>query len=98
MPNHVHAMIRPAPGTMTSKIVQSWKTISAKRINAALGRAGALWQGDYWDRYIRGEEHFLRTLQYIHRNPVSAGLVRKPEDWPWSSAAAGFSGGSPAST
>jgi putative transposase len=98
MPNHVHAMIRPVPGKTIRKIVQAWKSVSARRINAVLNREGELWQGDYWDRYIRDDDHFRQTLQYIHLNPVMAGLVRKPEEWPWSSAARGPSSGSTVST
>jgi hypothetical protein len=35
---------------------------------------------------MRNEEHFLQAFEYIHQNPVKAGLVAKAEDWPWSSA------------
>lgn len=41
---------------------------------------------EYWDRYIRDENHYRKTIDYIHRNPVSAGLCARPESWPWSSA------------
>ncbi|MGO9482839.1 MAG: REP-associated tyrosine transposase [Candidatus Kryptoniota bacterium] len=46
-----------------------------------------IWHREYWDRYIRDEEHFCRTIEYVHQNPVKAGLVEKPEEWQWSSAA-----------
>jgi len=49
-------------------------------------KLGPVWYSEYWDRYIRDEEHYLDTVEYIHNNPVKAGLVRRPEDWPWSSA------------
>ena len=45
-----------------------------------------LWQPDYWDRYIRNERHYRAVIEYIHQNPVKAGLVAKAEEWPWSSA------------
>lgn len=45
-----------------------------------------LWQREYWDRFIRDENHFLNALQYIHLNPVKAGLVNTPEEWRFSSA------------
>ena len=45
----------------------------------------SLWQREYWDRYIRDENHFIKAVEYIHQNPVKAGLVSKPEDWKWSS-------------
>jgi REP element-mobilizing transposase RayT len=45
-----------------------------------------IWQPDYYDRFMRNERHFNATLDYIHQNPVVAGLVARAEDWPWSSA------------
>src|SRR6266481_438336 len=39
----------------------------------------------YYDLNIRGEAKRVEKLRYIHRNPVRRGLVRKPEDWKWSS-------------
>ncbi|MCP4043755.1 MAG: transposase [Gammaproteobacteria bacterium] len=45
-----------------------------------------LWQRDYWDRYIRNEQHFLTVKRYIEHNPVKAGLVDSPEKWAWGSA------------
>ena len=44
-----------------------------------------LWQREYWDRFIRDENHFKNAIEYIHMNPVKAGLVKHPEDWKWSS-------------
>ena len=41
---------------------------------------------EYWDRYIRNDSHLRHTIDYIHQNPVKAGLCREPPDWPWSSA------------
>lgn len=51
-----------------------------------LGVPGRVWHREYWDRYIRDERHFRKAVEYIHQNPVNAGLVAKAEDWPWSSA------------
>ncbi|MBI4625006.1 MAG: transposase [Verrucomicrobia bacterium] len=46
-----------------------------------------LWQIDYYDRFIRNERHYRAAVDYIHQNPVNAGLVVRADDWPWSSAA-----------
>ncbi len=48
-------------------------------------RGSQVWQREYWDRFIRGERHYLAAKSYIVMNPVKAGLVTQPEDWPWSS-------------
>ena len=45
-----------------------------------------VWHREYWDRYIRDNNHFKQAVEYIHQNPVKAGLAAKAEDWPWSSA------------
>ena len=45
-----------------------------------------VWCREYWDRFIRDDRHFGIVLDYIHGNPVKAGLVARAEEWPWSSA------------
>jgi len=50
------------------------------------GRSRALWQRDYWDRYIRNERHLLTAIRYIEENPVASGLAGAAEEWPWGSA------------
>lgn len=92
MPNHVHALIEPGLGMSLGRIVQSWKSFSARWINAhaeAIGlrsRMEPVWQREYWDRFIRDEAHYRATVEYIHANPVKAGLVSKSSLWRWSSA------------
>ncbi len=56
--------------------------------------AGELWQGRFFDHALRTVQDYWDTIQYIHLNPVGRGLVAKPEDWTWSSAAE-YSGVSP---
>jgi REP element-mobilizing transposase RayT len=85
MPNHVHVMFRPH-SAMVERIVQTWKRVSVRKINERLGRAGAVWARDYFDRAIRDEVHRAKARRYIRNNPVKAGLCREPADWRWSSA------------
>lgn len=54
---------------------------------AILGRKGPFWRKDYFDRYMRNEEHYARTVEYVENNPVRAGLCATPPAWPWGSAA-----------
>ena len=86
MPNHVHALVHIAPRSTLSDVVQSWKSVTAHRINRRLGRSGKLWQQDYFDRYMRDGRHIGRTIDYIHDNPVKAGLCNRPDTWRFSSA------------
>jgi REP element-mobilizing transposase RayT len=51
-----------------------------------LYRTGQFWLEDYFDRYIRNQEHFEKTTQYIENNPVKARLAAEPGEWPYSSA------------
>jgi len=85
MPNHVHAMVEQIEGHPLDRIVHSWKSFTANRINRQLRSDGQVWARDYFDRYVRDEQHYLNALYYIENNPVKAGLVRLAEDWAYSS-------------
>lgn len=86
MPNHVHVVIEILNGQSLTRIVGSWKSFTAKRANSLLNRSGSFWHADYFDRYMRDEDHLARTIEYVEQNPVKARLVKKASDWPWSSA------------
>ena len=77
-----------APGTQG--IEAETDSTNADREIGAPGdgrRSLPVWHREFWDRYIRDEEHYWDTVEYIHNNPVKAGLVKNQKDWPWSSAA-----------
>lgn len=86
MANHVHVLFSPqAP---LSRITRTIKAFSARKANDILGRKGqSFWQDESFDHWVRDEASFLRIRRYIEMNPVRAGLVQEPENWPWSSAA-----------
>jgi REP element-mobilizing transposase RayT len=86
MPNHVHVLFSIVPNVSLGTVVGSWKRFTARHANALLGRSGAFWQTDYWDRFIRNEIHFAAIETYIDQNPVKAGLVRHARDWSYGSA------------
>ncbi len=85
MPNHVHALIEVWQ-TPLGKILKGWKSYTSKVANKVLGCEGTFWQDDYFDRYIRDEDHYRRVVRYIENNSIKAGLVRVAAEWPWSSA------------
>lgn len=85
MPNHVHALFKVEDVPM-SEIVETWKKYIAREANLVLGRRGAFWEADYWDTFMRDEEHEMKTRLYIEKNPLKAGLISEAKDWPWSSA------------
>jgi REP element-mobilizing transposase RayT len=84
MPNHIHSLMTRFEQYELSDILHSLKSFTSHEANKMLGRAGQFWIEDYFDRYIRNEEHFERTVKYIENNPVKAGLCRRAEDWPHS--------------
>ena len=86
MPSHVHVLVNTTKAHQIGAVVRTWKSYSARRINALLGARGGLWAVDYFDRFMRDDTHFATTVRYIERNPVAAGLCERPEDWPFSSA------------
>jgi REP element-mobilizing transposase RayT len=85
MPNHVHTLIE-IQETPLATIVRSWKSYTANEANRLLGRAGTFWQPEYFDRYMRDQEHLAKAIRYIENNPVKARLVRLPAEWPFGSA------------
>ena len=91
MPNHVHVLINTYESHGLSDVIHSWKSFTAHEIKKYLrDNAGetpalpAIWQEEYWDRFIRDEKHFASAIDYILENPVKAGLVKQGQDWPWS--------------
>jgi hypothetical protein len=67
-------------------VLHSWKSFTAQQANKLLGRQGEFWAREYFDRFIRNEQHLAQAIAYIEQNPVKAGLVDNPEAWPYSSA------------
>jgi REP element-mobilizing transposase RayT len=85
MPNHVHLLITPNKDILLAKIIASLKSYTSNEANKILNRIGTFWYRDYFDRYIRDEDHYSKVSEYILNNPVSAGLCSCKEDWPYSS-------------
>jgi putative transposase len=74
MPNHAHVLVSLHPDSRIEVEVGAWKSISARAINAKIGRRGTLWQEDYFDRLVRDRAHFGNCARYIRRNPEKARL------------------------
>ena len=67
-----------------SEVVGSFSKFTARRINEHLGRKGRFWKKTFYDRNTRSHEELENQITYILNNPVEAGYVIAPEDWPWS--------------
>ncbi len=84
MPNHYHLLIK-ASGDQFSPAMQSFATSYVKAVNRAQNRVGPLFQSRYEAVHIDREDYLLHLSRYIHRNPVTAGLVNRPDEWEFSS-------------
>jgi putative transposase len=85
IPNHFHLLIQLTCGGLSAGM-QALNGGFSRWSNAQTGRTGTghLWKNRFKAVEIVEHEHFLETARYIPNNPVAAGLVRQPEDWPWS--------------
>lgn len=84
MPDHVHLFCAPtslAPQVSLSSWMAYWKRTSTR--SWPFSGEKPIWQKDYWDRQLRSVEHYEGKWNYIVQNPVRAGLVQKPDDWPY---------------
>lgn len=86
MPNHVHSLFEMVEGFSLGGILHSWKSYTAKEANRILGRKGQFWDEDYYDRFIRDDDHLRNAIHYIEQNAVKAGLVTDAAQWRYSSA------------
>ncbi len=85
MPDHWHGLIFPASGDTLPRLMGALKIASSRDINRSRQTHGEFCQLRYYDHAIRTVKECQDTLRYMHFNPVSKGLVKRPEDWPWSS-------------
>ncbi|HEY3379116.1 MAG TPA: transposase [Armatimonadota bacterium] len=87
MPNHVHLIAVPATAPALAHAVGGTHMRYTQYLNGYKGWTGHIWQGRFYSCVL--DEVFLWTaLRYVERNPVRAGLVTQPWEFPWSSAAA----------
>jgi putative transposase len=66
-------------------MMQSLGRRYVRHVNGTYGRTGTLWEGRYRAAPIEAAAHLLACMRYIELNPVRARMVRKPENYPWSS-------------
>jgi putative transposase len=83
MPDHVHLLASEPEREGLARALQSLKQSVARRL--ALRAGEPFWQARYYDFNVWSERKFREKLRYIHRNPVTRGLVASPKDWPGSS-------------
>lgn len=85
MSNHLHLLVTPEDVDSLSLTMQGVGRAYVRYFNRAQGRTGTLWEGRYRSTPIQTERYLLACMAYIDLNPVRAGLVADPGQYPWSS-------------
>lgn len=85
MPNHWHVLNVPSRGHSIDRAINAVKVAAARGNNRHRETSGSLWHLRYFERIMRTVREFHETIEYMHLNPVKAGLVRHPGEWAWSS-------------
>lgn len=85
MPTHVHFIIRQKMGKRISIFMSNLLNSYTRYFNVKYKRKGPLWVGRFKRILVETDEQLCHLTRYLHLNPVSAGLVSKPEDWRYSS-------------
>lgn len=86
MPNHFHLVVWPLGDGDLSRWMQWLLTAHVGRYQRHYHSTGHVWQGRFKAFAVADDEHLLTVLRYVERNPVRAGLAKRAQDWPWSSA------------
>ena len=87
MTNHVHMLLTPADTEGISKLMSVLGKRYVLYINHSYRRSGTLWEGRHKASLVDAEAYLLHCYKYIELNPVRAGMVHRPEEYPWSSYA-----------
>lgn len=97
MPEHVHTLVWFSETEQISKFMDKWEELSSRRLKETLqtdcpnfweliDHSDPIWQARYYGFNIWSRRKVDEKLEYIHNNPVRAGLVERTVDWQWSSA------------
>lgn len=86
MENHYHLLVE-TPEANLSAGMRQLNGVYTQRFNWIHKTVGHLFQGRYKALLVEKDSHLLEVMRYIVLNPVRAGIVRTPEEWPWSSYA-----------
>ena len=76
MPDHLHGLFTFPGEKQMEQVIKDFKGWVAKE-------AAVVWQRDFFDHRLRDAESAAEKAAYIRDNPVRAGLVPRPEDWPY---------------
>ncbi len=81
MDDHVHVVVAPRDGFSLQKIIHSWKSFTANRLQRDFGRFGIIWQYEYFDRIVRDGDELITKINYILGNPLRKWPELKEYAW-----------------
>jgi putative transposase len=90
MPDHVHVVLTVGPELSIEKAVQFIKGGFAFRAARELGFEAPVWQRGFSEVRVVDAEAYRTIANYVRENPVRRNLVLRAEEFPFSSAHAGF--------
>jgi len=85
MTNHVLLLITPADANSTSLLMMHLGQRYVQYVNRVYRRSGTLREGRFESSLVQRQGYLLKCQRYIELNPVRAGMVPHPSDYPWSS-------------
>jgi putative transposase len=85
MTNHVHLLVTPETSDGVSTMMQALGRRYVRYFNRMYKRSGTLWEGRFKSSVVDAENYLLICQRYIELNPVRAGMVKRPEEYAWSS-------------
>jgi putative transposase len=85
MSNHVHLLVTPSVPGAVAAMLQDLGRRYVRVVNTIHGRTGTLWEGRFKSSLIDSDHYLFACHRYIELNPVRAGMVKNPADYPWSS-------------
>jgi len=88
MGNHVHVLAMPEKETSLARGIGGTNLLYTQYINRKYNRSGRLWQNRFFSSVVEKEPYLWAVMRYIEQNPVRAKLVKRAEDYQWSSASA----------
>lgn len=92
MTNHVHLLVSADRGESPGELMKALGQRYVQHFNRTYRRSGSLWEGRYRSCLVQAQDYLLACHRYIELNPVRAGMVKHPADYPWSSYRANAQG------
>lgn len=92
MGNHVHVLAIPEKETSLARGIGMTNLLYTQYINRKYKRSGRLWQNRFFSSVVEEEPYLWAVMRYIEQNPIRAKLVKRAENYTWSSAKAHVSG------